>query len=239
MLASRRVDKGKEAHEAFAQTLRRSSGFRQDGAEPPDTIDSLGLSALQMTTQSLEGPLGLHAPTLFAALGALSGYAAKWAVALDIADGLRADDFRRQPGEGRRAVLYSDHVRDIVAGLSRQSVLSIVLGAATRANASSFARLEALTHRSILPGRVNAMPDYSVDTRHLPHFAPEALLMMLWENIGRAFRAERRPRSDLALGLAFAAAHAMSAWRDELQAETAATIFMESALAMSKIDRAF
>ncbi|MBK8455685.1 MAG: hypothetical protein IPL47_00040 [Phyllobacteriaceae bacterium] len=239
MLARNRIADGHEAHEAFAQTLRRNNGFPADRAERPETIDNLGLSALQAVTGSLEGPQGLHAPTLFVALGALAGYAAKWAVALDIADGRVSDDFRLQPGEGRRSVVYSDHVRDLVAGLSRQSALSIVLGAATRANASSFAKLEALTHRAILPGRANAMPDYSVEARHFPQFAPEALLMMLWENIGRTFRAERRPRGDLALGLAFAAAHALSAWRSELSVETAATLFVESALAMSKIDRAF
>lgn len=239
MLAKHRVENGHEAHEAFAETLRRNSIFPQAQEPGPDTIDGLGMSALQLVSQSLEGPSGLHAPTLFVALGALAGYAAKWAVALDVADGSRPDDFRRQPGEGRRAVLYSDQVREIVASLSRQSAMSIILGAATRANALSFEKLESLSRRVVLPGAPNAMPDYSVDPRHFPQFAPEPLLMMLWENIGRAFRAERRPRSDLALGLAFAAAHAMSAWREEIDAGSAASLFLESALAMAKIDRAF
>jgi hypothetical protein len=228
------------AHEAFAQTLRRNSPTPV--TTPPtgrDDISSLGMSAFQLVSQSLEGPFGLHAPTLFAAFGALAGYAAKWAVALDIADGLAPNDFRVQSGEGGRNVLFSDRVHGLIAGLDRQSVLSIVLGAATRANAGSLQALSTLSQRIVLPGAANAMPDYGIDKRWMPQFAPEALLMMLWENSGRAFRAERRPRSDLALGFAFAAAHAVTVWRERVPAEVSALLVLESALAMGKIDRAF
>lgn len=228
------------AHEAFAETLRRNSVIDIESSRgADDDVAGLGMSTFQLVSQSLVGPFGLHAPTLFAALGSLAGYAAKWAVALDVADRRIADDFRRQAGDGGRPVIFSDHVRAIVSGLGRPSVLSIVIGAATRANVQSFGAIEALTHRTFLPGPPNAMPDYDVEARHYPQFAPEALLMMLWENVNRTFRAERRPRSDLALGLAFGAAHAIGVWRNHVSPEISATLVMESALAMAKIDRAF
>lgn len=238
MLARNLNEQPVDAHEAFASTLRRNSVF-PSGSEERDTVLGLGMSAFQLVSQSLEGPFGLHAPTLFAALGSLSGYAAKWAVSLDIADGLLADDFRRQPGDGGRDILFSDHVRELMTGLSKQSVLSIVLGAAARANARSFDRLEAFRREAIVPGASNAMPDYGVDARFTPQFPPEALLMMLWENVGRTFRAGSPSREMFPLGLAYAAAHALGVWRDLLPADIAASLFMHSALAMAKIDRAF
>lgn len=240
MYKSRTGTMRKSANEEFAQTLRRHNPVVDaENVDERDGIAGLGMSAFQQVSQSLEGPFGLHPPTLMAALGALAGYAAKWAVALDVADGLAEDDFHIQPGDGGRRVLFSNQVRELVAGLGRQSVLSIVLGAATRANAVSYETLAVYSRRLVLPGTVNAMPDYDVEPRWMPQIAPEALLMMLWENTGRSFRAERRARSDLALGLAYASAHAISVWRDSIPAETSAGLVMESALAMAKIDRAF
>ena len=228
------------AHEAFAQTLRRNSPTPV--TTPPtgrDDISSLGMSAFQLVSQSLEGPFGLHAPTLFAALGALAGYAAKWAVSLDIEEGLVPDDRRRLPGPGGRDGVDSAQVRALVSGLGRPSVLSIVLGGATRAGAVAFGDLAALSRRAPAACAPNAMPDYGLADRLMPHYPPEALLMMLWETVGRGFRQEGRPRSDLALGLAFGAAHALGAWRDHMPADTAAVLIVESALAMAAIDRAF
>lgn len=204
-----------------------------------EDISSAGLSAFQLVSQSLDGPSGLHAPTLFVAFGALAGYAAKWAVALDVADGLVENDFRVQPGDGGRSVLFSDRVHGLVADLGRKSVMSIVLGAATRANVSTFHPLVALTQRVILPGRENSMPDYPVDKRWMPRFAPEALLMMLWENVVRAFRSDCRRRADVSFGLAIAAAHSITVWQKQVPAEVSALLVLETALAMAKIDRAF
>ncbi len=224
-------------HEAFAQMLRRSA----PAVQAPERNDPaiLGPAIFQFVSQSLVGPFGLHPETLFAALGALAGYAAKWAVAVDSAEGLCPNDFRYEKAASGGILVFSDQVSRIVSARDAESVMSIVLASAARNGGNSLASLHRLSTRMVLPGPVNAMPDYSVDEKHYPQFAPEALLMMLWENVSRFFKQDGGGRRKIALAAAYAGAYAVSSYRDSFNAEISAALIIETALAMSKADRVY
>ncbi|MFZ1772325.1 MAG: hypothetical protein WAT78_00030 [Rhizobiaceae bacterium] len=235
--AKNAVEPAAEPHEAFAVMLRKNAPF--PASAPRNDPAVLGPAIFQFVSQSLVGPFGLHPETLFAALGALAGYAAKWAVAVDAAEGLCPNDFRFEKAAWGGTLVFSDQVLKLVGGRSGESVLSIVLAAAARNGGNSLSVLEDLSGRIILPGPVNAMPDYSVGEAHYPQFAPEALLLMLWENVSRFFKHDGGGRQTIALAAAYAGAYAVSTYRDRYKAEVSAALIIETAMAMSKIDRAF
>lgn len=202
----------------------------------PDDIHALGRSIFQFVGSSLEGgPCGIHPPTHIAALSAISGYASRMAVSLQIANGKAPDDFCRVTISRTTSVLASEQVNDLVLAMEKPSVAGIVIGAALRCGLNQIPDLNSLLQSHL----TDAVPTTHDLTDNAPDVPPETLLMMYWEPVARFFRTSPGDFQCAPLAAAHAVGEAISVYRSHLPADQSLDLALRTAIAMSKIDRTF
>lgn len=202
----------------------------------PDTEQALGTSIFQFIGSSLEGgPRGIHPATHIVALAAIAGYSARISVALKASRGETDDDFRRISINRTTSVIASEQVNCLVLGMDKPSFAGIVVGFALRCGLLQVPDMNALLqgHLSAAGTNQQSWTDCKSDV------PPESLLMMYWEQVARFFR--NTPRGiDLApMAAAHASGEAISVYREAIPVDQSLHLALNTAIAMSKIDRSF
>lgn len=202
----------------------------------PDDIHALGSSIFQFVGTSLEGgPCGIHPPTHIAALSAISGYASRMAVSLQIANGQAPDDFSRISVTRTTSVLASEQVNELVVAMDKPSVAGIVIGAALRCGLRQIPDLNSLLQSHL----TDATLATQYQTGDSPDVPAETLLMMYWEPVARFFRASPGDFPCAPLAAAHAVGEAISVYRNTIPADRSLDLALRTAIAMSKVDRTF
>lgn len=209
---------------------------RADGAAGSDDARGLGLSIFQFVGSSLEGgPRGIYSPTHIAALAAIAGYAAKFAVLRKVSRGQLSDDFQRVTISRTKSVIASEQVNQLVLSMEKPSVAGIVIETALRCGLQQIPDTNALLQSHL------ADPDgnFSVPAAHAPDVPTETLLMMYWEAVARFFRSSPASFDMAPLAAAHAVGEAIAVYRNSVPVDMAVRISLDSAIAMSKVDRVF
>lgn len=220
----------------FADEIAFHEDRQAENSGGRDEVRNLGLSLLQFVGSSLEGgPRGIHPPTYIAALAALAGYGAKFAVSMKISHGALPDDFRRIPLSRSSSIVVSEQVNELVLSMKQPSVASIMTGFALRCGLSQLPDMNALLHGHL----ANREFAGEANGEHMPDVPSETLLMMYWESVARFFRAPAGDFDLAPLAAAHAAGEAITAYRKSMPVDVALQIALRTAIAMSKVDRAF
>ena len=196
----------------------------------------LGLSIFQFVGTSLEGgPLGIHPPTHVAGVSAIAGYASKHLVALKVSRGDIEDDFELVNLSISKTAVVSEQVNRLVLAMDRPSVASISVSAAMRSGLSHIPDTNQLLYQHLTES--NAHPDSSIQNE--PDVPPETLLMMYWEPVARFFRSSPAKFEISPYAAAHAVGEAISAYRESFSVDASLKLALDTAIAMSKIDRTF
>ncbi len=201
-----------------------------------DTEQALGTSIFQFIGSSLEGgPKGIHPATHIVALAAIAGYSARLSVALKASRGETDDDFRRISVNRTTSVIASEQVNCLVLGMDRPSFAGIVVGLSLRCGLMQVPDMNALL-QGYLSAAGTSQQSWTACKSEVP---PESLLMMYWEQVARFFR--NTPGGiDLApLAAAHASGEAISVYREAIPVDQALHLALNTAIAMSKIDKSF
>lgn len=241
MLMRKRVAEGLET-----RSFRPSSNWMRQGEtvqapfqnERRDTPEAVSMSVYQLIAGSLEGPQGLHPETFLAALGALAGYGARWAVRRCVVLGCVADDFHRPEGINRPHVLVSENVNRLVCSMQTQSIASVLTTQMMRSGANWLPDINAAIQHNFQAINSPRYPDYTVPSRHFPAIPPQTLLMMLWEKTSRVLRAMENGPEIAPIAIAMAAAHAVVVHKAKVPVEIGGQLVLETAIAMSKLEYA-
>lgn len=231
--------KSRFARRNAAETDGLSVPFRQDCADNgvgSEDARSLGLSIFQFVGSSLEGgPRGICPPTHIAALAAIAGYAARFSISRRVSHGELSDDFQRVTISRTKTVVVSEQVNELVLSMENPSVAGIIIATALRCGLQQLPDTNAFLQRHLTVQDQTA----SVPAVHAPDVPIETLLMMYWEAVARFFRSSPASFDMAPLAAGHAVGEAIAVYRSTVPVDVALQIALNSAIAMSKVDRAF
>jgi hypothetical protein len=186
------------------------------------------------------GPI--HLQTILTEIGALAGFAAQMSVRKSHHRPQKLDPDEILPEvvtTNGEKYYFSDTLNWIVfENLARPpySIWAYVLDAVPQASRASLPDMEDIvSHAARTIGTARfGLP--RLPAAHVPHRTPRAALAQHWTEVQQELRAAARKPSDWPYDLAFAARWQMLNGRDRLALPLAATIVMEGAIQMSKVD---
>jgi hypothetical protein len=184
----------------------------------------------------------IHLETVLTEIGALAGFAAQMSIRKSIIEPQKLDPDEILPEvvtTNGEKYYFSDTLNWIVFENVTQppySVWGYVLDAVPQASRASLPDMEDIVSyaaRTIGTARFGVP---RLPAAHMPRKTPRAALAQHWTGVLQELRACGRKPSDWPYDLAFAARWQMLNGRDRLALPLAATIVMEAAIPMSKVD---
>jgi len=188
------------------------------------------------------GPV--HLETILTGIGALAGFAAQMSVRRAIIEPRKLDPNEIMPEvvtTNGEKYYFSDTLNWIVFENLTQppySIWAYVLDAVPQASRALLPDMEDIISYA---ARMIGTPRFGVPrlpSAHMPRITPRAALAQLWTEVLGELRALARAPSDWPYDLACAARWQMLNGSDRLALPVAATIVMEAAIPMSKVDPA-
>lgn len=184
----------------------------------------------------------IHGETILTEIGALAGFAAQMSIRKSIIEPQQID-----PGSILQEVItkngekyyFSDMLNWIVFENLATPPYSIwayirdVVPPADRHLLPDMADIVSYAARTVGTARFGVP---RLPAGHMPHTTPRAALAEHWPTVRQEFDASRRPPEEWPFDLAYAAQWQMVTNRDRLALPLAATIVMEAAIPMSKVD---
>jgi hypothetical protein len=188
------------------------------------------------------GPI--HLETILTEIGALAGFAAQMSVRKAIIEPQKLDLNEILPEvvtTSGEKYYFSDTLNWIVfENLARPpySIWAYVLDAVPQASRASMPDMEDIVSHAARTIGTFRFGVPRLPTEHAPRKTPRAALAQHWTDVLEELRARARTPSDWPYDLSFAACWQMLNGRDRLALPLAATIVMEAAIPMSKVDPA-
>lgn len=205
------------------------------GSRPVALADSL----YQLIVTSLEGPRGVQAESLIAAIGALAGYGARWVIRRDIAAGRLEPDFHIPVNVKRPGVVTSAHVDRLVFDMRADSFAAACVPGIIAAGSNWLPDLNRAVQSNFMAINSPTYPDYSIPARHYPEVPPQALLLMLWEKTQRCLRSTEDAERLAMASFGMAATRAVIANKVRVPMHIGGQLAIETAIAMSKVEYGF
>ncbi len=188
---------------------------------------------------ALDGPQGVKPADLVVALGALAGYAARWTVHHQIANGEVEDDFKVPAGSNRPFISTSHQVNRNVTDLTTESFAGVLTHSMMAAGANWLPQVDQGIEHNFVSINQPGYPDYSIGCEHWPQLPPQAVLMMMWEPQARILAHTPGAPEVAVKAYALAVTKAAQAFKEQLTMDRAAQLALETAIATSKLNYAF
>lgn len=216
---------------------------KPDGRRPGDATAQLpepGPAILSFLIEQVRDDDGIHPETILSAGGALCGFAAQRAVWLTMIEQQRMPIEKVfvvvDTKDGSR-FLFSDAVNHLLASEDPKilSTWRLVRDAAIKCGAKSLPDLEQIFARTAAGVGSTPFPSFSTPEAHRPREAPAAALRRFWPSVGGALDRTCDGPMHWPFVLGFVCSGLVAMSRSELDPAIAATLVMESAVAMSKM----
>ncbi len=208
-------------------------------ANLPIEASKLSNQLYKAVFSALDGPQGVKPADFVVALGALAGYAARWIVHRQIAQGDIEDDFAAPPGSNRPFISISRQVNRSVTDLTKESFAGVLTHSMMAAGANWLPTIDQGMEHNFVSINEPGYPDYSIDCEHWPQLPPQALLMMMWESQARILAHTAGAPEVAVKAYALATTQAAQSFKDALPMDRAAQLALETAIATAKLKYAF